>query len=122
MAPKLTPEEIVTLTVLKRKGQSHTQIAQTLGVSEGRAPAGSRYHLRRQGRLDGRQNKPRKAAPLAQAIDLWVAQHHPAATGGDPDRPISVRALFDWLRAVGCRPGDRNEKLPAQQGGQHDGR
>ena len=28
MAPKLTPEERVTLAVLKRKGQSNTQIAQ----------------------------------------------------------------------------------------------
>ena len=43
MAPKLTPEEIVTLTVLKRKGQSNTQIAQTLGITEGAV----RYHCRR---------------------------------------------------------------------------
>ena len=35
MAPKLTPEEVVTLQVLKRKGQSNTQIAQALGISEG---------------------------------------------------------------------------------------
>ena len=35
MAPQLTPEEIVTLSVLKGKGQSNTQIAHTLGVSEG---------------------------------------------------------------------------------------
>ena len=57
MAPKLTPEEVVTLQVLKRKGQSNAQIAQTLGVTE----AAVRYHLRRQGRPDGRQNKPRRA-------------------------------------------------------------
>ena len=30
MPPKLTPEEIVTLQILKQKGQSQTQIAQTL--------------------------------------------------------------------------------------------
>jgi RNA polymerase sigma-70 factor (ECF subfamily) len=35
MAPKLRPEEIVSLHVLKSKGQSNTQIAHTLGVSEG---------------------------------------------------------------------------------------
>ena len=34
MAPKLTPEEGVTLAVLKQKGQSNIQIAQTL-VSAG---------------------------------------------------------------------------------------
>jgi hypothetical protein len=28
VAPKLTPEEVVTLTVLKHKGQPNTQIAQ----------------------------------------------------------------------------------------------
>ncbi len=42
MAPKLTPEERVTLVVLKHKGQSNTRIAQTLGVTE----AAVRYHLR----------------------------------------------------------------------------
>lgn len=95
MAPKLTPEEIVTLQVLKDKGQSQTQIAQTLGITEGAV----RYHLRRQGQQDGRKNKPRKAAPLAQAIDHWVVQQHPGARGGDPDRPINVQLLYDWLRA-----------------------
>src|SRR5262249_8191877 len=95
MAPKLTPEEIVTVQVLKNKGQSQTQIAQTLGITEGPV----RYPLRREGRQAGRKNKSRKAAPLAQAIDHWVVQHHPGAHGGDPDRPISVQALYDWLRA-----------------------
>lgn len=94
MAPKLKPEEIVTLQVLKQKGQSQTRIAQTLGITEGAV----RYHVRRQGRDDGRKNKPRKAAPLAQAIDHWVVQHHPGAHGGDPDRPVNVQALYDWLR------------------------
>ena len=57
MAPKLKPEEIVTLKVLKQKGQSNIQIAQALGVSEGTI----RYHVRRAGVPDGRQHKPRKA-------------------------------------------------------------
>ena len=35
MAPKLTPEERVTLAVLKRKGQANTQIAQALIEVEG---------------------------------------------------------------------------------------
>ncbi|HEX2066206.1 MAG TPA: IS21 family transposase [Candidatus Thermoplasmatota archaeon] len=94
MAPKLTPEERVTLAVLKRKGQSNTQIAQALGVTE----AAIRYHLRRQGTPDGRQNKPRKADALAPAIDHWVAAHRAAAPDGDAARPANVQALHDWLR------------------------
>lgn len=92
MAPKLTPEEIVTLQVLKRKGQSNTQIAQTLGISE----AAVRYHCRRQGQPDGRKDKPRKADALAAVIDHWVQLQD----GGRPDgvyRPVNVRALYDWL-------------------------
>jgi hypothetical protein len=95
MAPKLRPEEIVTLHVLDDKGQSHTQIAHALGVTEGAV----RYHLRRRGQPDGRANKPRKADPLAPAIDSWVQ----GATGGGLDdtggRPVNVQALYDWLRA-----------------------
>jgi transposase len=94
MAPKLTPEELVTLLVLKRKGQSTARIAQTLGVTE----AAVRYHLRRQGQPDGRQNKPRKADPLAQTIAHWVGVHHPVPPGAEPPRPVNVQALYDWLR------------------------
>jgi len=94
VAPKLTPEEVVTLQVLKGKGQSHARIAQTLGVTE----AAVRYHLRRQGRPDGRQNKPRKADHLAQAIAHWVGNQHAAASGDEPVRPVNVQALHDWLR------------------------
>ena len=94
MAPKLTPEERVTLAVLKRKGQANTQIAQVLGVTE----ASVRYHLRRQGLPDGRKNKPRKADRLKEAIDHWVLVNHPAAQGDGPQRPVNVQALYDWLR------------------------
>jgi transposase len=93
MAPKLTAEEIVTLRVLKNKGQSNTQIAHTLGVSEGAV----RYHLRRHGQTDGRQDKPRKAAPLAEVIDQWIFRHQPAVQNGEPLRPVNIRALYDWL-------------------------
>lgn len=94
MAPKLTPEERVTLAVLKRKGQANTQIARVLGVTE----ASVRYHLRRQGLPDGRQNKPRKADRLKEAIDHWVFINHCAAQGDAPPRPVNVQALYDWLR------------------------
>src|SRR6187431_2328110 len=95
MPPKLTPEEIVTLQILKQKGQSHSQIAQTLGVTEGAV----RYHLRRQGQPDGRKGKPRKAAPLAHLIDAWLA-HEVAATrpAADLVRPANVQGLYEWLR------------------------
>ena len=93
MAPKLTPEERVTLAVLNQKGQSNTQIAQALGVSEGAI----RYHLRRQGAQDGRKNKPKKADALAQAIDDWVAGNQPTPAADGAARPVNVQALFDWL-------------------------
>jgi transposase len=92
-APKLRPEEIVTLSVLKSKGQSNTQIAHSLGVSEGTV----RYHLRRDGHTDGRQHKPRKADTLAEVIDHWVFTHQPTVRDGQPLRPVNIRALFDWL-------------------------
>jgi transposase len=93
MARKLSPEEIVTLQVLKDKGQSNRQIAAVLGVTE----AAVRYHQRRQGCEDGRQGKPRKAAPLAHAIDHWVQTQAPPGPGGAAARPVNVRALHDWL-------------------------
>jgi len=94
VARPLKPEEIVTLLVLKQKGQSNVQIAQTLGVSEGAV----RYHARTAGKPDGRCNKPRKADPLAEAIAHWVASSQPDA-GDGPPRPGNVHALHDWLRA-----------------------
>jgi transposase len=95
VAPKLRPEEIVTLQVLAEKGQSNREIARALGVTEGAV----RYHRRRTSRDDGRRNKPRKAGPWAEAIRLWLGP--PAAEGqaAAPTRPANVRALHDWLIA-----------------------
>ena len=78
MARQLEPEEIVTLLVLKDKGQSNVRIAQTLGVSEGTV----RYHARTADKPDGRRNKPRKADPLAEAIAHWIASGQPDADAG----------------------------------------
>jgi transposase len=95
MAPKLTPEAIVTLQVLSSKGQANTQIAQTLGVTEGAV----RYHLARHGQPDGRANKSKTADPLAEVIDHWVCSHQPRPRDpDDPVRPVNVRNLFEWLR------------------------
>jgi transposase len=92
MAGQLSPEEIVTLLVLKRKGQSNVQIAQALGVTEGTV----RYHVRTQDKPDGRA-KPRKADALAEAIAHWLATNQTADING-PQRPANIHALHDWLR------------------------
>jgi hypothetical protein len=104
MAPKLKPEEIVTLKVLKQKGQSNVQIAQALGVSEGTV----RYHVRRAGKPDARRNKPRTADAFAAAIDHWLdsCQADPSRRDEAPQdgkidltwpRPANIHALHDWL-------------------------
>jgi transposase len=109
MAPKLKPEEIVTLKVLKEKGQSNVQIAQALGVSEGTV----RYHARRAGRPDGRQGKPCKADAFAEVIDCWLtaaqAEFTPTQAelaAGETEvidlgfpRPANIHVLHDWLRS-----------------------
>jgi transposase len=94
MAPKLKPEEIVTLLVLKHKGQSNAQIAHALGVCEGTV----RYHVRRADQPDGRQGKPRKADALADAIAHWISVSQPDGVDDGPPRPVNVHALHDWLR------------------------
>ena len=96
MARQLTPEEIMTLRVLKEKKQSNRQIARTLQCSEGTI----RYHLSRQGKADGRQNKPHKAEAVADAIDFWLrTQQGQVAPDEQPTRPTNVKGLFEWLRA-----------------------
>jgi transposase len=95
MAGQLTPEAIVALQVLKEKGQSNRQIARTLQVSEGTI----RYHLSRQGLTDGRHNKPKKAAVVAQAIDLWLRNQHRPDNPDEPlTRPANVKGLHEWLQ------------------------
>ena len=78
---------------LHDKGQPNAEIAQTLGITE----AAVRYHLRRQGMPDGRQSKPRKADALAPAIAHRVQTHDPEVNGVDPNRPVNVQSLYDWL-------------------------
>jgi transposase len=97
MAGQLTPEAIVALRVLKERGQSNRQIARALHISE----AAVRYHLRRQGRPDGRKGKPRKADPFAGAIDDFLARadgHPDGRPDADAARPGNVLALFEWLQ------------------------
>ena len=98
---KLTREQIVTIEVLQERGQSQSQTARILGVSEGAV----RYHLRRAqaGAADGRQ-KPAliDQLGLAQAVaHWWQAQ---AEILGQ-ERPPSVQLLHEFLRAEHGYPG-----------------
>ena len=97
MPVKLSPEERVALSTLKQKGQSHAQIARTLGVTEGAI----RYRRRRDAATieDRRQNKPHRADPLAHVIDHVIQEHRTRPADGDTSRPINVRALYDYLVA-----------------------
>lgn len=67
---KLTKEEIVTLQVLKNKGETNQVIAHRLNVTEGTV----RYHLRRQasGATDGRKKKCLiRQLGLEQVVKHW---------------------------------------------------
>ena len=66
MPVRLSREEVVTIEVLAQKGQNNSEIARTLGVSEGTV----RYHRRRTdaGAEDGRRDKPFAAAAQAAVI------------------------------------------------------
>jgi transposase len=92
MPAKLRPEEIVTLEVLNGKGLAHTEIARTLGVTEGAV----RYHLERQakGQKDGRR-WPFKAAKHAGMIEEWFRD----PKDGEPkDRDeVNVVEIYEHL-------------------------
>src|SRR5207237_8521905 len=66
---------------------------------------------RRHGTPDGRQHKPRKADALAHAIDHWVGANHPAAADADPERPVNVQSLYDWLRGEHAYAGSYKSVL-----------
>ena len=67
---KLTKEEVVTLQVLKQKGESNRATARRLGVCE----SAVRYHLRRQqaGSTDGRKKLGLiEKLELVQVVEFW---------------------------------------------------
>lgn len=77
----------MAIQVLKKRGESGSSIARTLGVTEGAV----RYHLRRQAAqaVDGRAGKPHKATSLHEVIATWLAGH--------AQRAINLVALHAWL-------------------------
>lgn len=89
MGGPLRPEDIVTINVLQEKGMAGRAIARTLGVTEGAV----RYHRRRRaaGTVDGRRNKPFKAAAIAAAIAAWIKLRQ------DGPRPVNVRDLYEHV-------------------------
>ncbi len=89
MGGPLRPEDIVTINVLGEKGMPSRAIARTLGVTEGAV----RYHRRRRadGAVDGRRNKPFKAAALAAVIAAWIKVRE------DGPRPVNVRELYEHV-------------------------
>ena len=66
---KLTREQIVTIEVLQQRGQSQSQTARVLGVSEGAV----RYHLRRA--RDGATDRRRKPSRIEQRGLAEVVAH-----------------------------------------------
>jgi transposase len=90
---KLKEDEIVTLQVLKRSGESNRTIAARLGVTEGAV----RYHLRRRkaGAGDGREKSSLiEADGLTAAVEHWWETQQSALPA---DRPPNVHSLWMWL-------------------------
>ncbi|MBV8078231.1 MAG: IS21 family transposase [Planctomycetaceae bacterium] len=92
---KLTREQIVTIEVLHQRGQSATQTAQILGVTEGAV----RYHLRRarEAATDGRRKPSRiEQLGLAEAVARWWQAQ---VENLGQERPPSVQTLHEFLCA-----------------------
>lgn len=85
---RLDAEAKTTMTFLLRKGQSKSEVARLLGVTEGTV----RYHAKRKaaGAVDGRSKQKSKAEPFAGPIADWHGQHKEAG--------VSLPALYAWLR------------------------
>jgi len=87
--PRLSKEDVVTIQVLRKRGQSASAIARTLGVTEGTV----RYRVKRAeaGAADGRSRQVHVAAGLAREIEAFVAAH------ARSERPVNLRELYDHL-------------------------
>ncbi len=86
---KLTKDEIVTLQVLKDKGESNCAIAKRLGVTEGAV----RYHARRatQKAVDGRKKTSLiEQLGLQEAVRRWWLN---ATETSSDNRPPNIKEL-----------------------------
>ena len=100
---KLTREHIVTIQVLNQRGQSQSQAARTLGVSEGTV----RYHLRRarDRAADGRR-KPSliEQLGLGGAVEHWWDSRAEILDRQIDGKPIeSAATLCTGRYAEGCK-------------------
>ena len=90
---KLTKDEIVTLQVLKDKGESNCAIAKRLGVTEGAV----RYHARRatQKTVDGRKKTSLiEQLGLQEAVRRWWLN---ATETSSDNRPPNIKELWTYL-------------------------
>ena len=90
---KLGKDDIVTIHVLKDKGESNSRIARVLGVTEGAV----RYHLRRrdQGCEDGRKKRSLiEQEGLSEVAASWWSDQLAALP---PDRSPNASALWAML-------------------------
>lgn len=77
----------MTIKCLSKRGASGRKIARLLGVSEGTV----RYHLGRNGAVDGRSLQKQAASDCAEAIEVYIQ----AVDEG----PVNLADLYDWLVA-----------------------
>jgi transposase len=75
----------MTIKCLTERGQSGRSIGKLLGVSEGTV----RYHIRRDGVVDGRSQQKQLAEDWAEAIQVYI-QHRDKG-------PVNLADLHDWL-------------------------
>lgn len=90
---KLSKEEIVTLKVLRLKGETNQAIADRLGISEGAV----RYHLKREAEeaWDGRRKLSLiEQLQLVEVVDHWWQDQVASLSTG---RPPSVHQLWSYL-------------------------
>jgi transposase len=89
MARRLRREEIVTMQVLKERGETQSAIARRLGVTEGAV----RYQLKRasSGAVDGRARQVHVAAAFSVEIEAFLAAR------ARPERPANLRELYEHL-------------------------
>jgi len=91
MGRHLTKEEVMAIHALSDHTVPKRRIAQQLGIDESTV----RYHLQRRATeaVDGRKDKPMKAAQLEKVIEAW---HEAQASS---KRPGNVRDLYEFLQA-----------------------
>ena len=92
---KLGKEVIVTLKVLRQKGESNADIARRLGVSEDTV----RYPLRRQQAADGRVKLSRiESLGLTEVVDHWIKDQQARLAA---DRNPNIHSLWLMLGDAG---------------------